>query len=447
MRPRISLVVLAMTCLAMAVTRPVAAQLSASIYMSVGPAGPQIDAFRSGTAVVYTVLEYQDASQTSLLIEVSGNGGIELFAHSEVYDGSGREDIRITGVDILQGYRAAAADWADRLLEAIDKALEASSAATMRSRTEVAVARANNLDVALAALEGYEHPLDVVENLEEARDWTEQVRTAGETIVNVTQVPDEELVARLTELRGLAEEAQAATQAALDGMVMDIGRPILDGSYTTNLYRVQGNSRYLSQTVEWEVRADGTPGTPVAPTPTASPTQTPTVTPVASPTPLPTRPPATATVPGPTATARPGASATPTMSLPAVTPRATIGTTPIVLPPAATPAAPTPSAIPSELEASVTTEAYPPATRIVPISPGGGTPATPAADQARVERVATAQHRGAAAMTPTTARNALLFQTGPLPPQETTAFPVQRVGALLGAVLLGLIAVWLRTHL
>jgi len=268
--------------------------------------------------------------------------------------------------------------------------------------------------------------------LEEARDWTQQVRAVGEAAMNIGQIPDDELVDRLTEMRGLAEKVQTATQAALDGMVTGIERPILDGPYITELFQ----AGYISQSVEWAVKADGVPGTPVVPTPTPLPTERPTSTPVASPSPIPIRRSPTVILPRPTATV-------------GVTVDATSA---VVLPPTATPV-PTPSPagtvplVPVEVVVSPAVEMPP-----TPGEPGPGTvvvgpPATATPVQAMARHSITRGQSPVLATTVPPVTNMPPGQSRPLPPQETEAFPVQRVAALVGAVLLGLVALWLRARL
>jgi len=441
MRLGTSLAVLAV-CLGLIFLPTAGAQVSTNIYMSVGPDGPQTTAFRSGTAVVYIVLEYQDASQTELRIEIIGNGNVELFSYQKRYTGSGRENIAVTGTDIFEGYRTRAAENAQTLVDAIDQALQSSSASTMRFRTSAAVATAITLDLILGSLERYQVSLDVADRLEEARDWVQQTRIAGENIMNINQVPDEELVARLTEMRELAENARATTQDALDAMVTTVERPILDGSYTTELRQ----SGYPSQSIEWEVRPDGTPGTPVLPTPTPSPTATRTPTSVVSPTPSRTPLVPTATRLQPTSTVPPTASAIPTRLLAT----ATVGGTLIPLPPTVTTLPGTP-VIPAEPVSSPTPVVSPVTSPLVVVtarpSPAVGTPAVVVSTETTGESVAAERQTPVAVKTPQVVKGAPSAPGAPLPPQETRPFPVLRIGAFIGALLLGMIALWLRTRL
>lgn len=437
MHLRRSLAVLAV-CLGLMSLPVASAQVTANIYMSVAPDGPQTDVIRSGTAVVYVVLDYQDASQTELRIEVIGNGNVELFRHAQRYSGSGRENVAVTGEDLFEGYRARAAENAQTLVEAIDQALESSSASAMRFRTSAAVATAITLDIILGSLERYRVSLEVADRLEEARDWVQQTRVLGENIMNITQVPDDELVARLTEMRELAVNAQTTTQAALDAMVTGVARPILDGSYTTELLQ----SGYPSQSVEWEVRPDGTPGTPVPPTPTPTPSLT--ATPPATASPTPGETPLVPTVTRPPFTATVSPTATPTPTRPAATP--TAGGPSIPLPPTATMSPGVPIA-PAEPTASATPTTMPVAVVPTQPSPAVGTPVVVAPVQVATERPAGEASEPVGGPTPEAAERVFPSVTEPLPPQETAAFPVQRVAALVGALLLGMLALWLRTRL
>ncbi len=440
MRLRTLLAVL-VACVGLTSLSVASAQGSASVYMSVAPDGPQTDAIRSGTAVVYVVLTYQDLTQTELRVEIIGNGNVELFRYEKRYTGSGRENIAVTGADIFEGYRARAAENAQTLVDAIDRALQSSSATTMRFRTSAAVATAITLDIILGSLEHYQVSPEAANRLEEARDAVQQARALGERIMNVNQVPDDELKARLTEMRTQAVKAQTATQAALDAMVTGIARPIIDGSYTTELRQ----SGYPSQSIEWEVRSDGTPGTPVPPTPTATPsvTASPTVT---SPTPgaatATPRPSPTATRRRPTATVPPTVRPTSTRAFVTAT---VVG--PVIPLPATATVPPVPSVAPVEPTASVTPVAMPVGVLPTQPPPVVGTPVVVATALATTEHPAAGQRTLVRGSPPAPVERGGPSSAEPLPPQETKTFPVQRVAALMGALLLGGLAWWLRTRL
>lgn len=408
------------------------ADVSAHLYMSTSPGGEEVPAIRSGAAKAYAVISYEDTAQTELKVVVISGAGIVLFEHSDIYDGSGESDVEISGRDIFVGYMSAAQTQSDELQEAEAMAHQASSASAKRVRASSVVNVATTLESVLAALERYPLSLEALDRLEEARDRVAEVEVQGTLIIN--EVSDDDLDAAMDQLETLVTDAVDAVGRAPEGLDTETERAWLDGAYTIQLKR----NGEISVGFDWEVGPDGVPGTPVAPSPTAGaePTETLPLTATRPPTATPSQRPSTATS-GPTSVS--AGSATPTTP-PGATqpPPATAPSGPVILPPTA-PAADVPAT---------------PASTPFPESQAGY-PAPPAAGEAGVTATPAAQAMSQNDLTPETeaaSEAAGLRPPGfaaetPLAPQEVREWPVARILALMGAVLFGLVALWLRARI
>lgn len=439
------------------------ADVTASLHMAISPGGNKVPAVRSGTAKVYAVLQYQDAAQIELKVLVYSVGGTVLFEHSDVYDGSGQRDIEITGRDIFSGYKSAAQTYSTDLEIAMGAADQALTASAKRVRTGTVVNIARSLDGVLAALERYPLSLTTLDHLGTARDLAAEVDTQGMWIMT-PDVPDDELDAEMEELKALVTDTIATVNSAMAGIDTSVEQAWLDGTYTIQLKK----NGQISDGFDWEVSPSGVPGTPVAASPTAAgPTQTPM--PVATQPPIST-PTETTLSPGP-ATATPLPSGTPPMTTPTPTVLATGQTRPITLPPTAANPVPSPRAGREGQPPAQITPLSPPAVEgqaIYPAPPttGGVSPstdsghrldATPAvqvmvqgessqatepADQA-LGPVSPEQGPGGQNK-PIESQAPIVSHDTPLAPQEIKKLPVVSITAMVGAVTLGVIALWLR---
>lgn len=434
------------------------ADASATVYMTVAPGGDETDSIASDVAIVYIVVEYQELTDTEVTVRIAGPTGQRLFEHSEVYDGSGRDDIPVTGREILQAYMLLSDEQMQGILNYIDLAQTAGSAFAVRTRVQGTQAPIQTLLTNFGRLEDYELSLMAEETLDEARIALDDFKSEVDAVVN-GDVPEEELDAKVDELETLAADLAGKLEAALDEIDTERDRPWLDGQYTTNLDRGGG----VADDAEWSVAPGGTPGTPV-PSPgtgdAATATPTPTQTSAVSATP-------TATQPEPTATNRPTSTPVPTRTpVPAAqgrvtaTPVATAAppagggptaTRPVIeLPPTATGAAPAAPVAASPVPESASGEpevaaAYPgPASReevAVPAAPTEEAQIAAAVTSRddQVETIAAARDEPAAPAIS-------LAADTPLAPQEVRDFPATRLVALLSALTLGIVALWLRAR-
>lgn len=435
------------------------AQVTANLHMSVSPGGDEVTVVQSGTARVYAVLSYQDAAETEFKIRVFRAGGVVVFEHVATYSGTDEKSIEITGQDILIGYVSRAGEQTDDLTTAVEVALQASSASAKRVRTATAVSVARALDIVLAALEEYPFSLTTLDDLEAARNLVAQVETKGAAIMS--DVSDEELDTALAELEAEVADAVNAVGRALDGIDTSREWALLEGTYTTTLYR----NGQISVGFDWEVGPDGVPGTPVAELPTATPepTRTPTQTPAptSTPSPTPVEPTSTPTQKPPSATPTRRLTSTPTRAVtptpsrqPSATPTATAVQPTRQTPPAgATSVPPTATftlAVPTSGGEQPTPIPSPP-------SPATEEPAGPAMPEATVAFEASAtpvsQARLPVEISPEaevtepadSSRVAEVPSETPLAPQEVRVLPVTRILAVVSAVVLGLVALWLRS--
>jgi len=402
--------------------------------MSTSPGGEEVSAIRSGTAKAYAVVSYQDTAQTELKVIVFAGAGVVLFDHSDIYDGSGESDVEITGRDIFAGYVSATQTQSDELQEAEAMAHQASSASAKRVRASSVVNVARTLDSVLAALERYPLSLAALDRLGEARDLVAEVDAQGTLIIN--EVMDDDLDAAMDQLEALVTDTVDAVSRAREGLDTEVERAWLDGTYTIQLKR----NGQISVGFDWEVGPDGVPGTPVAPSPTAAAEPTETLPPTATrpPTRTPTQRPPTATL-GPTSVS-PG-NATPTALPTATEPPPAAGTAPsgpVILPP------------------TVTAAAVPVTPVSTPVAESqAGYPAPPVAGEAGVTATPAAQAKSQGELTPETEaaseagglRPPDVAAEAPLAPQEVREWPVARILALMGAVLFGLVALWLRARI
>ncbi len=423
----------------------VLADVAASLHMSVSPGGDPVSAVQSGTATVFAVLTYQDAAQTELQVLVFSAGGVVLFQHTDVYDGSGERSIEITGQDILAGYVSAALDKSTELEEAVSMTQQAATASAKRVRAASVVNVVRTLDSVLAALETYPLSLETLDDLEKARDLAFETDEQGSEIM--TDVPDDQLDAAIAELVDLVTETVDAVDTAVAGIDTNTQQAWPDGAYTIQLRR----NGQISVGFDWEVSPEGVPGTPVvSPTPTVEPTATPVPTETQQPT-------ATATARPATATSRPTSVATRPMSpTPLPTHR------PLTLAPTVTPVPPVQSTtqaqptipLPPTVATKEQAQVVPASLTTTPIAEGQtGYPMPPLAMSnivatpvvqapAEVERMPEQQMAGEAAGS----QAPIVPGVTPLAPQEVRQFPVIRVIAVVSALVFGLVALWLRAR-
>lgn len=388
------------------------------------PDGPAVTDFAAGIRSLFAIFRYQDASATSVTVRLVDTGGVVIFEHEQEYTGSGQETIEITGQMVYQNYydqiftRGAAAG------EALDAALAASGQMQVLIQIQSVVAEGIVIRGAFSTLSQY--PLDSA---------TRGSLTQGVALMDAFVDAGMNLAYDLSEdeLHNQAQQMKADLDAALQladqawstgGDGADFSFP---GSPTGQVNIAQlavGTS--LVQSIEWtvavaEVEAELSP----TPTNTAWPTPTPTSTSSAaaapSATPRPTRiATATQTPVPPTSASQPGGYPGPTV---------TVG-------PSATPAGPTPTLV---------VAATSPATQ----EPG----TTPAVPVPVTETPAVAAQEGTKAITATP----IASVTEPAPQRRATptpeaaapgtGLPLGTVGALAGAVILGLVALWFRRQM
>lgn len=427
------------------------AQPSTEVHMSVSPGGGVETAIRSGTAKVFAVLRYEELpANTPLKVSIFGAGGVPLFEQSDVYSGSGQVDIEITGRDAFSGYVSAAHAQSDALTQAIDLAQESTTAHAKRGRTGPVINAARTLELVLSVLKNYDLPLKSLDHLDDAQAGADDIETRGYEIIN-GEVSDDELDAALGELEALASEIADTVDLALEDVDTERERPWLDGSYTTTLKQED----LIKDGFDWEVRPDGAQGTSVPPT--LTPTRTPTGTLLPSRTPEPT---ATETVGSGTATAQP--TSTPTVpatatapssggekTTPTPTTRRQSGSTPttgpIVTPPTATPGSSEPAATaePVTDTPGAGVQAINPTVDSSELTGPSATPVAQALARSegdRSEEVPNAERESSAAVLE-------IARETPLAPQEVDELPVTRILALLSALTLGIVALWLRARI
>ncbi|MFQ5857442.1 MAG: hypothetical protein ACE5LU_17690 [Anaerolineae bacterium] len=448
------------------------ADVTASLRMSTSPGGDEVTAVQSGTANVYAVVSYQDATQAELKVLVHEPSGVVVFEHSDIYNGSGERDIEITGRGVVAGYVSAALQESENLQVAVDDAQQSQSASAKRFRTTSAVTAVRTIDHILATLKRYPLPVETSEGLQLARDLTAEVERIGCTIIaepagctDTTHVPDTELDAVLAELETQVTVTVTAVAQVLDAIDTDREWALPDGQgYVAQLFEVIRRSggrkeNRIKASAEWDVSPEGTPGTPVAPSPTATTEPTATLTPIATPepTPTPTERPATATT-QPTSVSAVRATSTPppspgqpTTEPAATTPPAaqrTVQTGPVTRPPTATSTVggltPTveiepPAQVPTDSAITEGQESYP-APPTLEDSDRGITPVVQAMPQGEIPPQADIEGQASGPPALEVARET------PLAPQEVRQLPVVRIAAIVSALMLGTVALWLRAR-
>lgn len=243
-----------------------------NLHMSLSPGGAPVLDVGSGTAKVYAVLNYRNMPGVELKVRIFGTHGAVVFERAAPYTGSGQHSMEVGGRDILAGYIAAARRLADDLEAAVRRAQQASDPHDKRLHTQAAVQAAHTLDPVLTAIMLHSLPRETLTDLREVQSLVAGAEEQGRRIVN-GDVPDDELGAALANLEGLAQMIQSALERAVVGIDTRSQRPLLDGSYTSSLYR----NDLIAVGFDWQVSPEGTPGTPVPPTvtPFPRPTNTP----------------------------------------------------------------------------------------------------------------------------------------------------------------------------
>lgn len=458
-RRRISFSIFLLSVLTLLGVSVAVAESTAEVHMSVAPGGGAETAIQSGTARVYAVLHYEEMANAELEVNVYGAGGVVVFEQSDIYGGSGQEDIEIAGRDVLAGYISAAQRKTEDLTEAIGLAREATRSYIKRSRTGTAVGVVQSLQRVLTVLESYELSLTTLDELDSAQALASDVEDRGLEIMN-GEVPDDQLDTALDELGQLVTETTAAVNSAVEGIDTGAQQPWLDGAYTTTLTQ----NGLIKDGFDWEISPEGTAGPQLSPTatPTAEPTSTPTPTQTQEPTATGTARPATATamatasptlmspVPAtptvtPTRQRSGGQTATPSPS--ATVPRPSQGTpSTTVPPPTATPTSisveptPTPGDEKPAQVVSTPVEGAANTPEAVPDTAEGG--ATPGARAVTPEDVQPGDSGGEREM----AAPAEFPSAAPLAPQEVRQLPVVRIAAIVSALTLGIVALWLRAR-
>ena len=448
---RISLSILLLVVLTMLSASVILAE-SSELHMSVSSGGDAETVIQSGVSTVYAVLRYEDISSTELKIRISVSGGTVVFEHSDVYSDSGEESIEITGREVLAGYISAAQAQTEDLVEAVSIAQEAQAGYIKRNRVSTAVNVVYSLQQVLSTLEGYDLSLTTLDELGDAEEKAANIEDKAIAIMN-GEVPDDELDAALEELAQLVAETADIVDGAVENIDTDIERPWLDGEYLTQLRTKVGPNEVTKDSVEWKISPDGVAGTQVPPSATS--TVEPTMTPTSTQTPTSTATAVSATaIPSPTSLSTEPATPTPTFELPdAQTPTPTViqslsqNTTtpgPTALPPTETPAAnePLPTmegeapaqsiSTPAERQASASETSE---------SDTAETAATPMArallPNEKVQSTETGSGQSAAAAV-------RLPNEMPLAPQEVSQLPIIRIAAVVSALTLGIVALWLR---
>lgn len=432
------------------------AEVSASMHMSVSPGGGEVLQVQSGTAKVFAVVDYRDAAETKLTLRVLGAAGALVFEHYDTYDGSGQDNIEISGKDILTGYVAAAQAESGDLEEAMSLAKEASTSSAKRVRTATVVAAAQSLKYMLPTIRWYQLEQATLDQLDVARDLADQVETKGNSIYS-SGMEDDELDSALDELEGLVDSTIEAVDQAVKGVDTDREWPLADGPYTSSLLR----NGQVSVGFDWEVSPDGTPGTPapdssgqtpqpsatpVTPTSTSEPSATPTARPATS-TPRPTSTSVRAPTPTPVVSSRQQSSPTPA---PVVQPTATPVSSPATNPPAPVPQGEATSPAPEigqsvevQARASEQGSSYPAPESTAPAPAAPDALQTPAVQALRQEAPQPAVESRAREPE---SRIAGAPNETPLAPQETRELPITRIISITSALVLGLIALWLRAR-
>lgn len=438
----------------------VRAEPSAELHMSTSPGGQAATEIQSGVARVYAVLSYEDMANTELKVSIFGAGGVVVFEQAENYSGSGQEDIEITGRDILVGYMAAAQSQSEDMTEAISLAQQASANYVKQSRMQPVIGAARSLKSILSVLQTYDSSLLTLDALEDVRGQADEIQTQATAIMS-GDVSNDQMDSALDQLADLIDQTASDLDLALDEVDPERARPWLDGSYTTTL-KQEGQ---IAEGFDWEINPEGVPGDSQ---PAASPTPTPTLEPTSTPTPTQTPEPSpTATTASTQSTAQPTPTFSPTRAaVPTRTPRSSGAQNPTATEavaqfnpttPASSPTDIQPSATPADEESTATTQTEQPAGPVeTPVeepaestseqtaSSGVALPSPTPAAQALLSDQAESDDETAGVQAMAAASDVEPLNAMPLAPQEVAQLPMARIAAVFSALMLGLVALWLR---
>lgn len=388
----------------------------ARLYMSTASGGAEVTEFASDVQEVFAIFEYSGASNERLDVVVTDGLGTEVFLNSETYNGSAVKSIAITGEKVFESYKSAATTGGQTLLSQIELAQNSSTPSIAQVRLSTAISAGEGLKNVITSLRRYPASAEVAGQLEQSANLLNQALTKGRQLINVQQTPPDQMIAAIPEMLTPAQGAVDSLNMALSGLGSGQGKALLGGSYLTQV-RVREGDSYSSPaaSAEWTVAQSATP------TPSATSTTPPSGSAAASATPTqasvqaaasatsthttPSTPVATATrLPNLTPQTTPPASTlAPTALRPMASPTAIGGRTPVVT---------------STIVAVSGTATGAPAPRTTGSAPG--TTALPTSK--------------APASAPTAVAGA----------QTSSGLPVGMLGLVGGALLLGLLALWVR---
>ncbi len=393
-----------------------------NLRMSTTSNGAAVTEFASGTQEVFIVFDYSGANNEKIEVEVRDWMGNRLFVSSETYNGSGTRSISITGEKVFDSYKNAASTQGQEMLNQIQIAQGRTNPSFAQIDLSNAIARGEEVKGVVSVLRSYPTSADIVAQLEEAARLLNQAVEKGQQLIDVRQTPSDQRIARISEMMTPAQEAVSTLEAALARLGSGQGRALPAGpdskSYNTTV-SVKEPEDSLAANVEWTVAPSATP------TPSATSTATPAGAIQASATPT--------SLPG-----QPTANATPTSA----SGQTTTSPTPLSPQPSATrqphltPLAPRPV-----LTLPPTTQ-RPSAPLVARPSPTGGVPAATSAAPVGVATTASTKAPGASASP--TAKAGTPVPSSVAGAKDTSGLPFGMIGLVGGALLLGILALWVR---